>query len=229
MPFATIQEAAELYRRGSFVIIVDDEDRENEGDLCIAAEKITPEAVNFMARFGRGLICLALTEERCRELDLPLMVEDNTSPFGTAFTISIHARGKITTGISAADRAATILTAIDPATRPEDLLRPGHVFPLRARKGGVLKRCGQTEASVDLAALDGLKPAGVICEIMNDDGTMARVPELTKFAREHGLLMITIADLIQYRMRTERLVKRVATADLPTQHGAFKIFAYENQ
>src|SRR3954447_15852818 len=163
MPFATVEEAAELYRNGKFVIIVDDEDRENEGDLCIAAEKVTPETINFMARFGRGLICLALTEERCSELDLPLMVENNTSPYGTAFTVSIEARGRITTGISAADRAATVLTAIDPATRPEDLLRPGHVFPLRAKRGGVLKRAGQTEASVDLAKLAGLKPAGVIC------------------------------------------------------------------
>ena len=164
------------------VILVDDEDRENEGDLAIAAEKVTPEAINFMARFGRGLICLALTEERCDELDLPPMVRDNTSPFGTAFTVSIEARGKTTTGISAADRAATIRTAVDPATRPADLLRPGHVFPLRARRGGVLKRAGQTEASVDLARLAGLKPAAAICEIMNDDGTMARVPDLMRFA-----------------------------------------------
>ena len=227
-PFAPIEEAIEQFRQGRMVIIVDDEDRENEGDLAIAAEMVTPVAVNFMARFGRGLICLAMTEERCRQLDLPLMVEDNTSPFGTAFTISIEARGKITTGISAADRAATIQTAIDPATKPEDLLRPGHVFPLRARRGGVLKRAGQTEASVDLAALAGLKPAGVICEIMNDDGTMARVPDLTKFAREHGLLMITVADLIGYRLQHETLVRKVASPRLPTAFGDFRIHAYRS-
>ena len=227
-PFAPIEEAIEQFRLGRMVIIVDDEDRENEGDLAIAAEKVTPVAVNFMARYGRGLICLAMTEERCRQLELPLMVEDNTSPFGTAFTISIEARGKVTTGISAADRAATIQTAIDPATRPEDLLRPGHVFPLRARRGGVLKRAGQTEASVDLAALAGLNPAGVICEIMNDDGTMARVPDLAKFAREHGLLMITVADLIGYRLQHETLVRRVASPRLPTVFGDFQIHAYRS-
>jgi 3,4-dihydroxy 2-butanone 4-phosphate synthase / GTP cyclohydrolase II len=227
-PFAPIEEAIEHFRQGRFVIIVDDEDRENEGDLAIAAEKVTPAAINFMAKHGRGLICLALTEERCRDLDLPLMVEDNTSPFGTAFTISIEARGKITTGISAADRAATILTAIDPATRPEDLLRPGHVFPLRAKKGGVLKRAGQTEASVDLAALAGLSPAGVICEIMNDDGSMARVPDLTRVAAEHGLLMITVSDLISYRLRHETLVKKIASPRLPTIYGEFHIHAYRS-
>ena len=227
-PFASIEEAIERFRQGEIVIICDDEDRENEGDFAIAAEKATPAAINFMAKHGRGLICLALTEERCRELDLPLMVEDNTSTFGTAFTISIEARGKVTTGISAADRAATILTAIDPATRPEDLLRPGHVFPLRARKGGVLKRAGQTEASVDLAALAGLKPAGVICEIMNDDGTMARVPDLTKVAQDLGLLMITVSDLISYRLRHETLVKKVASPKLPTVFGDFRIHAYRS-
>jgi 3,4-dihydroxy 2-butanone 4-phosphate synthase / GTP cyclohydrolase II len=227
-PFAPIEAAIEAFRRGEIVIIVDDEDRENEGDLAIAAEKVTPAAVNFMAKHGRGLICLAMTEERCRQLELPLMVEDNTSTFGTAFTISIEARGKVTTGISAADRAATILTAIDPATRPEDLLRPGHVFPLRARKGGVLKRAGQTEASVDLAALAGLNPAGVICEIMNDDGTMARVPDLTKVAAEHGLLMITVSDLISYRLRHETLVKKIASPRLPTIYGDFQIHAYRS-
>ena len=227
-PFAPIEEAIEQFRQGRLVIIVDDEDRENEGDLAIAAEKVTPVAINFMAKHGRGLICLAMTEERCRQLDLPLMVEDNTSTFGTAFTISIEARGKVTTGISAADRAATIVTAIDPATRPEDLLRPGHVFPLRARKGGVLKRAGQTEASVDLAALAGLRPAGVICEIMNDDGTMARVTDLAKFAREHGLLMITVADLIRYRLQHETLVRKVASPRLPTQFGEFQIHAYRS-
>ncbi|HEX5715476.1 MAG TPA: bifunctional 3,4-dihydroxy-2-butanone-4-phosphate synthase/GTP cyclohydrolase II [Thermoanaerobaculia bacterium] len=227
-PFAPIEEAIEQFRQGRMVIIVDDEDRENEGDLAIAAEMVTPVAINFMARFGRGLICLAMTEERCRQLELPLMVEDNTSPFGTAFTVSIEARGKITTGISAADRSATVQTAIDPATRPEDLLRPGHVFPLRARRGGVLKRAGQTEASVDLAALAGLKPAGVICEIMNDDGTMARVPDLTKFAREHGLLMVTVADLIGYRLQHETLVRKVASPRLPTALGDFQIHAYRS-
>ncbi|HEX3551920.1 MAG TPA: bifunctional 3,4-dihydroxy-2-butanone-4-phosphate synthase/GTP cyclohydrolase II [Thermoanaerobaculia bacterium] len=227
-PFASIEEAIERFRRGEIVIICDDEDRENEGDFAIAAEKVTPAAINFMAKHGRGLICLALTEERCRELDLPLMVEANSSPFGTAFTVSIEARGKITTGISAADRAATILTAIDPATRPEDLLRPGHVFPLRAKRGGVLKRAGQTEASVDLAKLAGLKAAGVICEIMNDDGTMARVPDLTKVAGVHGVLMITVSDLISYRLRHETLVSKVASPNLPTVYGDFRIHAYRS-
>jgi len=227
-PFASIEAAIEQFRQGRLVIIADDEDRENEGDLAVAAEKVTPAAINFMATHGRGLVCLALTEGRCRELDLPLMVEDNTSPFGTAFTVSIEARGKITTGISAADRAATVLTAIDPATRPEDLLRPGHVFPLRARKGGVLKRAGQTEASVDLAILAGLKPAGVICEIMNPDGTMARVPDLAKVAERHGLLMITVSDLISYRLRHETLVRKVASPRLPTVFGEFRIHAYRS-
>jgi 3,4-dihydroxy 2-butanone 4-phosphate synthase / GTP cyclohydrolase II len=227
-PFASIEAAIEQFRQGRLVIIVDDEDRENEGDLAVAAEKVTPAAINFMATHGRGLVCLALTEGRCRELDLPLMVEDNTSPFGTAFTVSIEARGKITTGISAADRAATVLTAIDPATRPEDLLRPGHIFPLRARKGGVLKRAGQTEASVDLAVLAGLRPAGVICEIMNPDGTMARVPDLAKVAERHGLLMITVSDLISYRLRHETLVRKVASPRLPTAFGEFRIHAYRS-
>ena len=230
-PFASIEDAIAHFREGHMVIIADDEDRENEGDLAIAAEKVTPEAINFMARFGRGLVCLALTEERCRQLDLPLMVEanTNTSPFGTAFTVSIEARGKITTGISAADRAATILTAIAAETRPEDLLRPGHVFPLRARKGGVLKRAGQTEGSVDLATLAGLQPAAVICEIMNDDGTMARVPDLARFCVEHpGLLMITVSDLIRYRLRHETLVRKVASPLLPTAYGTFHIHAYRS-
>ncbi|HVT57694.1 MAG TPA: bifunctional 3,4-dihydroxy-2-butanone-4-phosphate synthase/GTP cyclohydrolase II [Thermoanaerobaculia bacterium] len=227
-PFTAIEDAIELFRQGGFVIIVDDEDRENEGDLAIAAEKVTPAAINFMAKHGRGLICLAMTEERCRQLDLPLMVEANTSPFGTAFTVSIEARGKVTTGISAADRAATVLTAIDAKTQPEDLLRPGHVFPLRARKGGVLKRAGQTEASVDLAALAGLCPAGVICEIMNDDGTMARVPDLTVIARQHGLPMITVSDLISYRLRHETLVRKLAAPRLPTAYGDFRIHAYRS-
>jgi 3,4-dihydroxy 2-butanone 4-phosphate synthase/GTP cyclohydrolase II len=227
-PFAPVEEAIEQFRQGRMLIIVDDEDRENEGDLAIAAEKVTPQAINFMAKHGRGLVCLTLTDERCAELALPLMVDatTNTSTFNTAFTVSIEARGKVTTGISAADRAATILTAIDPRTRPEDLLRPGHVFPLRARRGGVLKRAGQTEASVDLAALAGLHPSGVICEIMNDDGTMARVPDLVAFAREHGLLLVTVADLIGYRLRHETLVRRLAAPRLPTRWGEFRLHAY---
>jgi 3,4-dihydroxy 2-butanone 4-phosphate synthase / GTP cyclohydrolase II len=226
MPFATVAEAAELYRSGQFVIIVDDEDRENEGDLCIAAEKITAEAINFMARFGRGLICLALTEERCRELDLPLMVEQNTSNFGTAFTVSIEARGRVTTGISAKDRYETVRVAIDPKSRPQDLLRPGHVFPLRAKKGGVLKRAGQTEASVDLATIAGMMPAAVICEIMNEDGTMARLPDLREFAIQHGLKIISVADIIKYRMQNERHVHCVASPKLPTDFGEFRVYAY---
>ncbi len=225
-PFAPIEDAVERFRRGEMVIICDDEDRENEGDLAIAAEKVTPLAVNFMAKNGRGLICLAMTEQRCEELDLPLMVQQNTSTFATAFTVSIEAKGKTTTGISAADRAATILTAIDPATRPADLLRPGHVFPLRAKTGGVLKRTGQTEASVDLAILAGLTPAAVICEIMNDDGTMARVPDLTTFAAEHGVAMITVSDLIRYRLAHETLVQRIASPKLPTVFGEFRIYGY---
>jgi len=228
MPFATIEEAAELYRRGEFVIIVDDEDRENEGDLCIAAEKVTPDAINFMARFGRGLICLALTEERCRELDLPLMVENNTSPYGTAFTVSIEARGRVTTGISARDRSETVRVAIDPKTKPADLARPGHVFPLRAKKGGVLKRAGQTEASVDLAQIAGIQPAAVICEIMNEDGTMARLGDLRSFAIEHGLKIISVADIIKYRMQNERHVHCLASPVLPTEYGDFRVHAYKS-
>ena len=228
-PFAPIEEAVEAVRDGRMIIVVDDEDRENEGDLTIAADKVTPEAINFMAKYGRGLICMPMTGPRLDELEVPLMVEKNTTSFNTAFCVSVEAKHRTSTGISAADRAATVLAAIDPDTRPADLARPGHMFPLRARDGGVMVRAGQTEAAVDLARIAGLYPAGVICEIMNEDGTLARVPELTKFARKHGLLMITIADLIKYRMRTERLVKRVASADLPTEHGAFKIYAYENQ
>ncbi len=228
MPFATIEEAAELYRRGEFVIIVDDEDRENEGDLCIAAEKVTPDAINFMARFGRGLICLALTEERCKELDLPLMVENNTSPYGTAFTVSIEARGRVTTGISARDRSETVKVAIDPRSKPSDLTRPGHVFPLRAKKGGVLKRAGQTEASVDLAQIAGVEPAAVICEIMNEDGTMARLGDLRSFAIEHGLKIITVADIIKYRMQNERHVHCLASPVLPTEYGEFRVHAYKS-
>jgi len=228
MPFATVEEAAELYRRGELVIIVDDEDRENEGDLCIAAEKITPETVNFMARYGRGLICLALTEERCKELDLPLMVENNTSPYGTAFTVSIEARGRVTTGISARDRSETVRAAIDPKTKPADLSRPGHVFPLRAKKGGVLKRAGQTEASVDLAQIAGMTPASVICEIMNEGGTMARLGDLREFAIQHGLKIISVADIIKYRMQNERHVHCLASPLLPTEYGDFRAYAYKS-
>jgi 3,4-dihydroxy 2-butanone 4-phosphate synthase/GTP cyclohydrolase II len=228
-PFAQIEDAVKAIRDGKMVIVVDDEDRENEGDLTLAAEKVTPEAINFMATHGRGLICLPMTPERLDELDIPMMVSENSSRFGTAFCVPIEAKGKTTTGISAYDRAATIATAINPETRPVDLARPGHVFPLRARTGGVLVRAGQTEAAVDLARMAGLIPAGVICEIMKKDGTMARVPDLTKFAKKHKLLMITVKDLIRYRMRTERLVKRVATARLPTDYGEFQVFAYENE
>ncbi len=226
---STIEEAIEDIRQGKMVILVDDEDRENEGDLTMAAEKVTPEAINFMAKYGRGLICLSLTEERINELRLPMMVSENTSRFQTAFTISIDARHGVTTGISAADRAKTILTAIDDNAKPEDLVAPGHVFPLRGRKGGVLVRTGQTEGSIDLARLAGLKPAGVICEIMNEDGTMARMPDLQIFAKKHGLKIVTIADLIKYRLSKEILVRRVATAKLPTKYGGvFTAIAYEN-
>ncbi|HEV2721440.1 MAG TPA: bifunctional 3,4-dihydroxy-2-butanone-4-phosphate synthase/GTP cyclohydrolase II [Thermoanaerobaculia bacterium] len=228
MPFATVEEAAELYRRGELVIIVDDEDRENEGDLCLAAETVTPAAINFMARFGRGLICLAMTEERCKELDLPLMVENNTSNYGTAFTVSIEARGRVTTGISAFDRAETVRVAIDPKTKPADLLRPGHVFPLRAKKGGVLKRAGQTEASVDLAAIAGMTPAAVICEIMNEDGSMARLPDLREFAVQHGLKILSVADLINYRMQHEKHVHCLAAPRIPTPYGEFRVHAYKS-
>jgi 3,4-dihydroxy 2-butanone 4-phosphate synthase/GTP cyclohydrolase II len=228
-PFAPIEEAIQAIREGRIIIVVDDEDRENEGDLTIAAEKITPDAINFMARYGRGLICMPMTEDRLAELDLPQMVSRNTARLDTAFCVSIEAKGVTSTGISAADRAATVLAAIDPRTRPSDLARPGHMFPLRARNGGVLVRAGQTEAAVDLARIAGLYPAGVICEIMNDDGSMARVPELTKFAKKHKLLMITVADLIQYRLRTEGLVHRVADAALPTEYGDFRVYAYESK
>jgi 3,4-dihydroxy 2-butanone 4-phosphate synthase / GTP cyclohydrolase II len=228
-PFARIEDALDAIRAGRMVIVVDDEDRENEGDLTIAAEKVTPEAINFMARYGRGLICLSMTPERLDELEIPQMVAQNTSRFETAFCVPIEAKGRTTTGISAADRAATVLTAIDPATRPTDLARPGHMFPLRARPGGVMTRAGQTEAAVDLARIAGLYPAGVICEVMNEDGTMARVPQLAKFAKRHGLPLITIADLIKYRMHTESLVKRVASASMPTEYGDFRVHAFENQ
>jgi 3,4-dihydroxy 2-butanone 4-phosphate synthase / GTP cyclohydrolase II len=227
-PFAPVEEAIAAIRDGKMVVVVDDEDRENEGDLTIAAECITPDAINFMARYGRGLICLAMTPERLDELDVPLMVNQNTARFDTAFCVSIEAKASTSTGISAADRAATVRAAVDPRTRPGDLARPGHMFPLRARPGGVMVRAGQTEAAVDLARIAGLYPAGVICEIMNDDGTMARVPQLTRFVRRHGLLMITVADLIKYRMQNERLVRRVASAELPTDHGRFRVYAYES-
>jgi len=226
--FDTVEEAIEDIRQGRIVIVVDDEDRENEGDLTMAASAATPEKINFMARYGRGLICLALTAQRLEELHIPMMVGENTSKFGTAFTVSIEARHGVTTGISAADRARTILTAVDPKTVPSDLARPGHVFPLRARSGGVLMRAGQTEASVDLACLAGLYPAGVICEVMNEDGTMARVPELTEFAKRHGLKLVTVADIIAYRLRTETFVKQVAEAAFPTEFGDFQIVIFEN-
>jgi len=227
--FIKVAEAAVLYRHGKFVIIVDDEDRENEGDLCLAAEFVTAEAVNFMAREGRGLICAPLTEERCDELDLPPMVEQNTSNYGTAFTVSVEARGKTTTGISTADRAATVKTLADPKSKPQDLLRPGHIFPLRAKKGGVLRRAGQTEASIDLARIAGLTPAAVICEILNADGTMARVPDLLKFSELHGIGIVSVADIIRYRMRNERLVHRVAAPQLPTRFGDFQAVAYRSE
>jgi 3,4-dihydroxy 2-butanone 4-phosphate synthase / GTP cyclohydrolase II len=230
MAFSSISDALEDIRAGRVIVVVDDEDRENEGDLTVAAEKVTPEAVNFMARYGRGLICLPMTGERLDELRIPLMVRDeqNSARFGTAFCVPIEAAIGTTTGISVADRARTVLTAIDPTTRPEDLARPGHMFPLRARPGGVLQRAGQTEAAVDLARLAGLYPAGVICEVMNEDGTMARVPQLEAFCQEHGIRMITIRDLIRYRMLHERLVRKIAEASLPTGYGAFRVHAFES-
>jgi 3,4-dihydroxy 2-butanone 4-phosphate synthase / GTP cyclohydrolase II len=226
MPFVSVPEAVEEIRAGRILIVVDDEDRENEGDLTVAAEKITPEIINFMATHGRGLICLALTPERCDQLHLPLMSPFNTSNFGTAFTEAIDAREGVTTGISAADRTRTILTAIDPASRPSDLARPGHIFPLRAREGGVLVRAGQTEASVDLARMAGLAPAGVICEVMNADGTMARVPQLVEFCARHGIKMISVAELIRHRMKHEKFVRRVAEAALQTDAGEFRTITY---
>ncbi|MEW6542005.1 MAG: bifunctional 3,4-dihydroxy-2-butanone-4-phosphate synthase/GTP cyclohydrolase II [Nitrospirota bacterium] len=227
--FDSIEDAVKEIKKGHFVILVDDEDRENEGDLVMAAEKVTPQAINFMAKHGRGLICLALTPERVEELQLPPQAPENTATFGTAFTVSIDARRDITTGISAADRATTIRVAVDPGTKPSDLARPGHVFPLKAQKGGVLKRAGQTEGSVDLARLAGLYPAGVICEIMNEDGTMARVPELTEFARRHKLKIVTIKALIEHRLRRETFIKRVASAKLPTVFGEFEAVVFENE
>jgi 3,4-dihydroxy 2-butanone 4-phosphate synthase/GTP cyclohydrolase II len=228
-PFTDVPSAVEEIRAGRMVVVIDDEDRENEGDLTLAAEKVTPETINFMARFGRGLICLALTEERLDALRIGPMTTENTSQFGTAFCEAIDARAGVTTGISAYDRARTIQVAIDPASRPSDLARPGHVFPLRARKGGVLVRAGQTEASVDLARLAGMVPAGIICEIMNEDGTMSRVPDLIKFCDEHDLKMLTVAELIRYRMAHERYVRRIGEALLPTHFGEFRMIAYESE
>jgi 3,4-dihydroxy 2-butanone 4-phosphate synthase/GTP cyclohydrolase II len=228
MPLASIDAAAKDIRDGKMIIIVDDEDRENEGDLVCAAEKVTPEIINFMATHGRGLICLPLTEERCDELQLFPQTSENTSSMGTAFTISIEAREGVTTGISAADRAKTILTAVDPASRPSDLARPGHVFPLRAKRGGVLVRVGQTEASVDMARIAGLSPAAVICEIMNEDGTMARMPELETFAERHGLKIVSVADLVRYRVQKEMLVRPVVETDLETAYGKFRAVLYQN-
>jgi 3,4-dihydroxy 2-butanone 4-phosphate synthase/GTP cyclohydrolase II len=225
-PFAKMEEAIEEIRAGRFVVVVDDEDRENEGDLTIAAQFVTPDAVNFMATHGRGLICLCLTPERCDALGLRQMTDQNEAPFSTAFTVSIEARDGVSTGISAADRARTIQVAVDPTSTAHDLVQPGHVFPLRARAGGVLKRSGQTEAAVDLATLAGLSPAGVVCEIMNEDGTMARVPDLVEFCERHGLKLVTVADLIEYRRRTERLIERVVSVRLPTDYGDFQAVAY---
>ena len=228
-PFATIEEALEDVRQGKFVVVVDAADRENEGDLTIAAQFATPEAVNFMATHGRGLICLCLTDERCDELALEQMTDRNETPFGTAFTVSIEAREGVSTGISAQDRARTIQVAIDPSKGPEDLVQPGHVFPLRARVGGVLQRAGQTEAAVDLARLAGLNPAGVVCEVMKDDGTMARVPDLVEYCARHDLKMITVEDLIEYRRRTEKLVERMTSVRLPTAYGDFVAIAFREK
>src|SRR5712672_780959 len=227
--FADVSTAIEEIRAGRMIVVVDDEDRENEGDITLAAEKVTPEAINFMAKYGRGLVCLTMTEERLDHLRIGPMSAENTSQYGTAFCEAIDARTGVTTGISAYDRARTIQVAIDPATRPSDLARPGHMFPLRARKGGVLVRAGQTEASVDLARLAGMIPAGVICEIMKDDGTMARVPDLIEFCRTHDLKMLTVAELIRYRMQNERYVHRVGEAMVETKHGEFRVIAYESE
>jgi 3,4-dihydroxy 2-butanone 4-phosphate synthase/GTP cyclohydrolase II len=229
-PFCDVETALDELRAGRMIVVVDDEDRENEGDLTMAAEKVTPDAINFMAKYGRGLVCLAMTPERLDYLRLGMMTAQNTSQFGTAFTESIDAAGRgVTTGISAYDRAQTILCAVDPATRPADLARPGHIFPLRARKGGVLVRAGQTEASVDLARMAGLVPAGVICEIMNEDGTMSRVPDLTEFCAVHKLKMLTVAELIRYRMRHERYICRTGEALVPTKQGEFRVIAYHSE
>lgn len=227
-PFSSIEAAIEDIKAGKIVVVCDDEDRENEGDLTMAAQFATPDAINFMAMYGRGLICLTLTPETCIELDLPQMVQNNEATFSTAFTVSVEARHGVTTGISAADRAHTIQTAIKPGAKPTDLVQPGHVFPLRAKPGGVLERTGQTEAGVDLARLAGLEPAGVICEIMNEDGTMSRVPDLIPYCKKHNLKMVTVADLIKYRRRNEKLVQRVADARLPTRYGDFRAIGYRS-
>lgn len=228
MPFCTVEEAIADIRAGRFIIILDDENRENEGDLMMAAENVTPEAINFMARFGRGLICMPMTAERLRELDIPLMTSQNTESMGTAFTVSVDARINTTTGISAFDRATTVHALIDPVTRRNDIVTPGHLFPLQAKEGGVLRRTGHTEACVDLARLAGLQPAGVIVEIMNDDGTMARLPQLERFAQEHGLKMLTIESLIRYRMQYEKLVCRISEVSMPTEYGLFTAIGYES-
>jgi len=229
MSLDEIKDAIDDFRDGKMVIVIDEEDRENEGDLTIAAEKVTPEVINFMAKYGRGLICMPMTGERLSELDIPLMVSKNESIHGTAFCVSIEARRNVSTGISAADRAITIQTAADPKSQPEDLIRPGHVFPLRARRGGVLKRAGQTEAAVDLARIAGLSPAGVICEIMNDDGTMARLPELKEFGKKHDIKMISVVDLIHFRLKTERFVRLVQSMPFNSEFGEFELFLYENE
>lgn len=222
-----IREVINDFKEGKFIIIVDDEDRENEGDLAFASQMCTPEKINFMAKYGRGLICVSMEGKRLDELDIPMMVQQNSSRFETAFTVSVEARSGTTTGISAADRSATVLKLVDPTAKPEDFVKPGHMFPIRAREGGVLVRCGQTEASVDCAKLAGLYPSGVICEIMNDDGTMARMPQLVEFSKEHNIKIISVADLIRYRTASERFIKKAVTAKLPTQYGMFQIIAYE--
>ena len=229
MTFQSVEEVLKDIRQGKIIILLDDEDRENEGDLVMAAEKVTPKTINFMASHGRGLICLTLTSERAEELQLPSMAQENTASYGTDFTVSIDARVAVTTGISAADRAQTVLTAIDSKTKPSDLLRPGHIFPIRAKKGGVLRRAGQTEGSVDLAKLAGLYPAGVICEIMNEDGTMARLPQLSEFSKKHGLKMTTVKHMIEFRMKNESFIRKEASAFLPTQYGDFKVFVFKNE
>ncbi len=229
MPLDEVRDAIDDFRDGKMVIVVDEEDRENEGDLTIAAEKVTPEVINFMAKYGRGLICMPMTGERLRELNIPLMVSKNESMYGTAFCVSIEARRNVSTGISAADRAITVQTAADPKSQPEDLIRPGHIFPLRARRGGVLKRAGQTEAAVDLARIAGLSPAGVICEIMNDDGTMARLPELKEFGKKHDLKIISVVDLIHFRLKTEQFVKQLQKMPFDSEFGRFELCLFENE
>ena len=229
MSLDKVEDAIQDFRDGKMVIVIDEEDRENEGDLTVAAEMVTPEVINFMAKYGRGLICMPMTGERLNELDIPLMVSKNESTHGTAFCVSIEARRNVSTGISAADRAITVQTAVDPKSRPGDLIRPGHIFPLRARRGGVLKRAGQTEAAVDLARIAGLTPAGVICEIMNDDGTMSRLPDLQEFGKNHGLKIISVVDLIQFRLKTEKFVKRLQQMPFSSEFGQFELFLFENE